>query len=68
MNKFLYYNTLLGLTTDGKQVWNNRECSKGFVPKDRAEIYFKINGKLLSRKQVFNQRYLVWINKPALPF
>ncbi len=34
-------------------------CSQGFVPKDRAEIYYKIRGKMYSRKQVFNQRYLV---------
>ncbi len=68
MSKFLYYNTLLMVQTDGKQVWADNQCSQGFIPKDRAEIYYKIRGKMYSRKQVFNQRYLVRMEKETLPF
>jgi hypothetical protein len=56
------------ITTDGKQVWTDNQCSNGFVPKDRAEIYYKIRGKTYSRKQVFNERYLVRMGKETLPF
>jgi len=45
--------------TNGKTVWNDKSRSEGFVPSDRAEIYFKIGGKIISRRQLFNQRFIV---------
>lgn len=68
MSKFLYYNTLYQITTDGKRVWSDKESSDGFIPKDRAMIYYKINGKLLSSRQVFDKRFLVWVKEEPLPF
>lgn len=68
MRKFLYYNTLYQVTTDGKKVWDDKNSSNGFVPKGRAMIYYKLNGKLISMKQLLNSRYLVYIKKESLPF
>lgn len=68
MKSNLYYNTLLMVTTDGRKVWNDKEFSNGFVPKGRAAIYYKIGGKVISRKKVLNCRYLVKINEQKLPF
>lgn len=59
MSKFLYYNTLLMVTTDGKQVWTDNQCSQGFVPKGRAAIHFKLNNKVFSKKQLFDFRFVV---------
>ncbi len=67
-NKFLYYNTLYMCETDGIEVWTDKDRSKGFVPKDRAAIYYKISGKIVSRKQVLNPRYLVPIKEQECPF
>jgi hypothetical protein len=67
-NKFLYYNTLFMCETDGKEVWTDKDRSKGFVPKDRAAIYYKIRGKIVSRRQVLNNRFLVPIKEQECPF
>lgn len=59
MNNNEYYNTLYEVFTNGKEIWD--ECSRqtGFVPKGKTQPYFKINGKLVSRKQLFDSKYII---------
>jgi len=68
MSKFLYFNTLYSVFTDGKRIWDDKSCSEGFIPKDRASIYFKNKGKIISRKQIVNPKFIVWVKKEKLPF
>ncbi len=59
MKDILCYNTFYQCFTDGKSAWNDKDKSKGFIPKDRAMIYFKLNGKRISAKEMFNPKYLI---------
>lgn len=67
MKTKLYYNTLYQCTTDGRKVWTNKDSSDGFIPKGRSQVYYKINGKIISRKQLLS-KYLVRIKENPLPF
>jgi len=57
MNNIEYYNTLYAVFTDGRKIWDEHTTQVGFVPKGKTQPYFKIKGKLVSRKQLFNNRF-----------
>lgn len=67
-NRLVYYNTLLQVFTDGRNVWNDFERSRGSITKGRSDIRYKINGKSFSRALVLNARYLVRYKELACPF
>ncbi|CAB4140496.1 hypothetical protein UFOVP402_36 [uncultured Caudovirales phage] len=68
MKSKVYYNTLIMCFTDGRKVWTDKDSSAGHVPQGRSCIRYKVNGKLYSRKQVLNARYLVRVMEIKLPF
>jgi len=59
MNKNEYYNTLYGVFFDGRKIWDEYTSQVGFVPKGKTQPYFKIKGVLVSRKQLFNNRFCI---------
>lgn len=61
-SRFEYYNTFYNCVIGKNYVHNGKEECKPFVPKNKSIAYFKINGRLVSIKQVLNERYLVRMN------
>jgi len=59
MNNKEFYNTLHQVFTDGRKIWDELSEQVGFVPKGKTQPYFRINGKLISRNQLFDSRYCI---------
>lgn len=58
-SRFEYYHTLYNCIIGKDYVVNGNEECRPFVPIGKTIPYWKINGKLVSIKQLLNQRYLV---------
>lgn len=59
MNTNKFYNTLHQVFTDGRKIWDEISEQVGFVPKNKTQPYFRINGVLVSRNQLFDSRYCI---------
>lgn len=54
-----YFNTLHGVSTDGRKIWDETMQQEAFMIKRKNQPYFRIKGKLVSRSQLFDSRYII---------
>ena len=66
---YRYYHTLLQCTIEKDKVYTDKKECKPYIPAGKTCIYWKVNGKQVSKKNLLNERFLVMIyEKEILPF
>lgn len=60
-SRFRYYHTLLGIEIEKDKVYGEHGELKPFVIKGKNDLYYRVNGKPISIKNLLNTRYLVAI-------
>lgn len=58
-SKFRYYHTLLQCTIEKDKVYTDKKECSPYIPKGKTCLYWKINGKQVSKKNLLNEKYLI---------